>query len=160
MVNLKTASKDKPSRQTTYNFKLFLIMGLVIIFGLASYGYFQAAPGVENQAEPRPKIEISPPSFDFGEVEYGKVVDYAFTLKNTGSETLEIKRVSTSCGCTKAKVEKESLEPGEATKLLVTYNTGAMTGSHAKGKQERIIYVKSNDLVKPQAEVMITAKVK
>ncbi len=136
---------------------VFLIL---VILGLAGYGYFKSIPGVENQAENLPKIEISPEHFDFGEVEYGQLTEYTFLVKNLGEETLEIKKVATSCGCTTAEIAKEKINPGEEVNLLVVYDTGAMSGAHAKGEQERIIYVKSNDPINPQVEVMIYANVK
>lgn len=133
---------------------------ILVILGLAGYGYFKSIPGVENQAENLPQIEISPERFDFGEVEYGQVVEYTFLVKNLGEETLEIKKVATSCACTKAEISKENIEFEEMVELLVTYDTGAMSGAHAKGEQERIIYVKSNDPINPQVEVTISAYVK
>ena len=139
--------------------KVILILGLVVL-GTAVYGFFKATPGADNQ-ENLPKIEITPSSFNFGEIEFGKIVEYAFRVKNTGSEVLEIKRVATSCACTIARVNKETLEPGQETELKVKYDTAAMgDGSHGRGKQERIIYVKSSDPLKPQTEVMIYANVK
>ncbi|MFQ6049606.1 MAG: DUF1573 domain-containing protein [Candidatus Paceibacterales bacterium] len=139
--------------------QFFLIIGLAIL-GLVGYGYFKATPGIENQTGSLPKIEISPQLFDFGEVEYGQVAEYTFKVKNAGSAILEIKKVATSCACTTAKIAKEKINPGEEVNLQVVYNTGAMSGPHAKGEQERIIYVKNNDPINPQVEVMITAYVK
>lgn len=127
---------------------------------LAIIGYFKSVPGIKNQTENRPQIEISPQSFDFGEIQYGQTVEYSFMVKNTGSEMLEIKRLATSCGCTTAKITKEQIDPGEETELRVTYDSGAMSGPHGKGDQERIIYIKSSDPVNPQIEVMIYANVK
>jgi hypothetical protein len=139
--------------------KFFLILGLLIL-GLAGYGYFKSMPGVKNPAMPKPQIEIAPESFDFGDISFGQVVNYTFKVKNLGNEILEIKRVATSCPCATAKINKESFQPGEEGELLVTYDTAAMgRGSHGKGKQERIIYVKSNDPEKPQVEVTIRANV-
>lgn len=138
--------------------KTAIILGVVIL-SIAVYGYLKATPGADSQQN-LPKIEITPSSFDFGDVEFGKILDYTFKLKNAGNEILEIKRVATSCGCTKGEINKEKINPGEEAELLVTYDTGAMSGSHAQGKQERIIYVKSNDPVNPQVEVMIKANVK
>lgn len=137
---------------------IFVVLGIVL--GLAVYGYSKAVSPPSDQVESRPQIEITPSSFDFGEIEYGTVVEHIFDLKNLGSETLEILRLSTSCGCTSAEVDKEVIPAGEQTSLKVTYNTGLMSGSHAKGKQERIIYVKTNDPVSPQVEVTISALVR
>lgn len=136
---------------------IFLIL---IISVLAVYGYFKATPGVEDQADNLPEIEIRPTSFDFGKVEYGKVLEYTFKVKNLGEETLEIKRVATSCACTTAKVTKEKISPREEAELLVIFDTGAMSGPMGKGEQERVIYVKSNDPINSQVEVMIYADIR
>ncbi len=139
---------------------LFFTFFILLFVGLAIYGYFNAIPGVEDQTEGLPKIEVRPESFDFGEIEYGEIVRYTFKVKNLGDEVLEIKRVATSCGCTTAEVTKDRIAPGEEADLNVAYDTGAMSGPHGKGEQERIIYVKSNDPISPQVEVTITAYVK
>lgn len=135
----------------------FVILISLILF--AGYGYFRATSGVENQTDNLPKIEITPLSFDFGDIQYGQIVKYTFLVKNIGQEILEIKRIGTSCGCTKAEIAQEKIEPGDEAQLLVTYDTGAMSGTHAKGRQERIIYIKSNDSVNPQIQTIIYANV-
>ena len=133
---------------------------ILIIIGLAVIGYFKAVPKAEKGAGNQPRIEITPKEYDFGEIEYGQIVKYVFKVKNIGQEILEIKKIATSCGCTTAEIEKKSIEPGEEVNLNAEYNTGMMSGSHAKGKQERIIYIKTNDPVSPQTEVVIKALVK
>lgn len=138
--------------------KIFLILGLVIL-GLAVYGYLKSIPAAENPSADAPKIEITPQFFDFGEIKYGQVAEYTFKVKNSGKEVLEIKRVATSCGCTTAKVSLDKINPGQTADLQVSYDTGAMSGSHGKGKQERIIYVKSSDPANPQVQAMIYATV-
>ena len=140
---------------------IFIIFIILAVFGLAIIGYFRAVPGVENQTDKRPRIEITPKSFDFNEIEYGSIAEHAFKIKNTGNKTLEIKKIATSCACTSAEVEKKSLQPDEETNIDVAYNTGLMGDSpHAKGKQERIIYIKTNDPISPQVEITIYAYVK
>lgn len=132
----------------------------LVIVGLGIYGYFSAISGVDDQTGVSSKIKITPLSFDFGEIEYGEVVEYIFKVENLGNNVLEIKRVATSCACTTAEINQKKINPNEESELIVTYNTGAMSGSHAKGQQERIIYLKSNDPINPQTEVTITAYVK
>ena len=136
---------------------LFIIL---VVLGLAVLGYFMAIPTPEDENRTRSVIEITPDLFDFGEIEYGQVVEYIFTLKNSGDEILEIKKLATSCGCTKAEMSKKQIVPQEIVELRVTYDTGLMSGSHAKGEQERIIYIKSNDPINPQIQVRIYANVK
>lgn len=135
--------------------KIFFLLGVFLgILGLAVFGYMKAVPGAGNQTN-LPKIEIMPSSYDFGEIIYKDVVSRTFQIKNNGRSDLQITRVATSCGCTTASVVKTVLAPGETTELNVVYESGQMTGSHGKGRQERIIYVKSNDPNNPQAEVLI-----
>lgn len=142
------------------NKKIAFLIVLGIFFGLAVFGYFNAVPAPQDEAVSRPQIEMAPLSFDFGDVQYGQVAEHAFKIKNLGSEILEIKKIATSCACTSAEASKEKINPQEEADLLVTYNTGLMSGSHAKGEQERIIYIKTNDPINPQVEVVIHAYVK
>ena len=137
----------------------FSLILIIVILGIVSYGYFKATPGAGNQSGNLPKIEVTPAYFDFGEINYGEVVNYSFKVKNLGNEILEIKRVATSCSCASAKIAKEKIGPGEEIELLVSYDSGAM-GPHGKGEQERIIYIKSNDPINPHVEVTIYATVK
>ncbi len=41
-----------------------------------------------------PRLEFTEASFDFGEVTRDTVLQHVFTMKNTGEDTLHIKRVS------------------------------------------------------------------
>ncbi len=134
---------------------LFLVL---VIFSLAGYGYLKSAPGIDSETDSYPEIEIIPKRYDFGKIKFGDIVSYNFTIRNSGSEDLKIRRVSTSCLCATAKVEKEIIKPGEETILLVSYDSGSM-GLHGKGKQERIIFIRSNDPISPQAEAIIYANV-
>lgn len=153
--------KKDSSGMKNQSLKLIFIAG-VITLTFFTLGYFKAMPNSpSNQNNSQgPKVTVEPNVFDFGEVEFGKVVEHAFEVKNIGDEALEIKRVSTSCGCTKAEIDKEKLESGESAELLVTYDSGAM-GKMVLGKKiERFIYIKSNDSESPQTEVTIHARVK
>jgi hypothetical protein len=63
-----------------------------------------------------------------------------FKFKNTGPGTVEIKRVKTSCGCTSAKLEKETYAPGESGYITVKFVFGSR-----RGPQRKIISVMSED---------------
>ncbi|KKL77114.1 hypothetical protein LCGC14_2038150, partial [marine sediment metagenome] len=52
------------------------------------YGYFKAMPGLDDSTEKYPIIEAVPDFFDFGEVEYGKIAEQTFKVKNSGSKRL------------------------------------------------------------------------
>ncbi len=55
-----------------------------------------------------------------------------YPFKNSGSEQVVIKRVTTSCDCTKATLAKEYYGPGEAGELKVVFTLGAHTGRQDK----------------------------
>ena len=70
-----------------------------------------------------PKLEITPPVWDFGEKWTGEKAESTFTIKNTGTAVLHINQVKSSCGCTVAQAKKKELAPGESEEIRVTYNT-------------------------------------
>ena len=138
--------------------KFFLILFGLILATLI-YGYFKAIPPNQDETN-SPRIEITPEFYDFGDIKYGDVVKYTFSVKNSGKGVLEIKRVATSCASPTAKISSETIAPKGQAELSVTYDSRAMGISHGKGRQERIIYVKSSDSNNPQVEVVIYANLK
>ena len=106
-----------------------------------------------------PRIEVEPNTFDFGRVKYGDVVKTNFIVKNIGSETLEIKSVTTSCGCTKGEIVSKVIESGESSDLKVSFDPAVHKDDSDMGLLTRTIYIKSNDLDNEEVEVTITADV-
>lgn len=131
-----------------------------LIISIAVFGYLKAVAPLSGNVADKPKIEVAPESYDFGDVKYGDKVDYTFRVKNSGGADLEILKVSTSCGCTTAEISKEKIAPGEEAELRVKFNSAAMGEVGAYGEQKRIIYIKSNDPPSPQKEINIKANVK
>ena len=87
-----------------------------------------------------PIMEIEPVEYDFGDVSQNQQMSYGFTLSNTGTETLDILHISTSCGCAAAVMSDRKVQPGESTTLMVTIKT-----LKYKGVIERSISIASND---------------
>jgi Protein of unknown function (DUF1573) len=69
-----------------------------------------------------------------------KAVIAHFGFKNTGTEPLTIKRVTTSCGCTSAKLAKNTYAPGESGEIEVKFTFGLR-----RGPQRKIVSVTSAD---------------
>lgn len=136
--------------------KIILILSLFLV-GVITLGYFQAIPNTDERSS-IPRIEVLPTYFDFGKIKFGDTVTYSFKVKNIGENVLEIKRVATSCACTTANILKTQLEPGQETELTISYDSDAMP-LHGSGREERIIWVRSNDPQNPQVEVKIYATV-
>jgi len=118
---------------------------------------------ITNEADQKEgaTIEINEKLFDFGVVKYGDIVSHVFKITNQGSEDLEIFKISTSCGCTKASVEEEDkiILPGKTVDLIVTFDPAVHKDDTDLGELQRIIYIKTNDLINEEAEVKITANV-
>ena len=91
-----------------------------------------------------PKMVLAEETFNFGTIKQGEVIEHDFTFKNDGKETLEIRKVRTTCGCTASSPSSKSIAPGGEEKFHVTFNSRAK-----KGKQLQTITVITNDPVKP-----------
>ncbi|NOY56069.1 MAG: DUF1573 domain-containing protein [Actinobacteria bacterium] len=103
-----------------------------------------------------PRIVIEPASQDLGEVPQ-EPLEASYTIRNDGDDVLQIEKVSTSCGCTKASVERETIPPGETTELRVTLDP---IEDNLHGDVMRLIYVRSNDPETPEAQVEFRATIR
>lgn len=61
-----------------------------------------------------------------------KFVEASFTFKNEGNEPAKIKRVRSSCGCTTARLEKETYAPGETGQITAKFVFGGRRGAQRK----------------------------
>lgn len=75
-----------------------------------------------------PRIQFAETTYDFGRVEAGTVVRHDFAFTNAGSQTLEIKNVASSCGCTTLGEPTRRVEPGKSGILPVQFDSGGMSG--------------------------------
>ena len=91
---------------------------------------------------------------DFGKVPEGKKVEYTFRFENKGTESLVIKDVKTSCGCTAAVVSNNSIKPGEVGSIKVDFDTKSRFGRNSKS-----ITIVSNDIKEPNKVITIYADV-
>jgi hypothetical protein len=101
-----------------------------------------------------PKISTQQANFDFGDIPGGDKVTHDFIVFNTGDDTLVIKDVRASCGCTAAKPEKNNLLPGESAKINVQFNTYGRSG-----QQQKYVYISSNDKDTPELRLSFTANI-
>ncbi|HET90534.1 MAG TPA: DUF1573 domain-containing protein [Chloroflexi bacterium] len=125
-----------------------IIMSLLVLAMLA----VACTPG-----EQPGRIELDKIEFDFGAIPNTTPVSQAFQVRNTGEGALEITGVSTSCGCTTARVDRTRLEPGEVTTLTVTYDPQAHGGE--TGRFTRVVYVRSDDPRTPEASLTVRVTV-
>ncbi len=101
-----------------------------------------------------PRIVVSDPVYDFGTVRQGTTVQHEFTLSNSGAANLKIERMHTSCGCTAAVIESDTIAPGKSTQVRVTFDTSGFQG--AKMKSVRLY---SNDAKQPSVVLTVQGTV-
>jgi len=101
-----------------------------------------------------PHLEFNQTQHNFGKVQEGQVYSHSFQFSNTGTETLQIKDVKSSCGCAVASISSKELKPGESASLKVELDT-----SKRKGRMSRTLTVISNDPEDPNKVLTLYAEV-
>ena len=115
--------------------------------------------GINVYKEHNVEVVITPDNQDLGTVVYGDVPTTTFTLTNFAPLPLEITRVSTSCGCTSAEVEKKNLGAYESTTVKVSFDPAVHGDDTDLGELTRTIYIDTDNPTYPQLTGTITANV-
>jgi hypothetical protein len=101
-----------------------------------------------------PRIVVEPMSFEFGTVRAGRAVQKEFLVRNHGRSDLVIHKIVSSCGCTAALTDSQTLKPGASTPLRVTF-----TAPEEPGRLQKSVLLQTNDPVRPTLELKIEATV-
>ena len=129
---------------------------------IASLGYsnvYDLEGGINAYKEHNNEVVITPDNQDLGTVIYGDVPTTTFTLTNFAPLPLKITRVSTSCGCTSAEVEKEQLEAYGSTTVKVSFDPAVHGDDTDLGELTRTIYIDTDNPNFPKLTSTITANV-
>ncbi|MFB3788348.1 MAG: DUF1573 domain-containing protein [bacterium] len=113
-----------------------------------------AAVGCVVPAWSQPKIEFDTRSVDFGTAYPNEQLHHDFIFWNKGNQTLEITKVSKTCGCTAPVLSATSVLPSASAIVSVTMRTSAPVK-----KSERVI-LDTNDPENPQVQLALEADVK
>lgn len=117
------------------------------------------APGgsstdTSQQQTDAPRIAFDRTNHDFGEVkQFGGKVQTIFRVKNEGKSELAIGTITTSCSCTEAKIENSKIPAGGESVLTIIFDPNLH--EEPKEKFKRTIFLPTNDLQKPEAELTI-----
>ena len=68
---------------------------------------------------------------DFGTVARAAKTEFRFAFDNPYNQTIQVRNVRTSCGCTTPTVETEIVPPGGRGSILARFNTGTHTGARS-----------------------------
>jgi hypothetical protein len=113
---------------------IFCLRQWVVILLLAScsFSYSQA------------KLVITDAKKNFGFVKKGTLVKNEFEISNTGTAPLLLTGTDIACSCTTVDYSKSPVLPGQKTTVVVNFNTTTVYG-----RQDRIVYLLSNDPAGP-----------
>lgn len=124
--------------------RLSLFMYL-LVFGFAGILFAQESQG--------PAFTFDEEKHEFGDITQGEKVEFTFKFQNTGTESLIISNVLTTCGCTAPTWPKDPIPPKEKGEIKVVFNSAGKMG-----KQNKVITIISNS-VKQKDQITITANV-
>lgn len=129
---------------------------------IAAWGYtavYDLDGGTDAYKESNVNVSLWPNTKALSTVVYGDVAATTFTLTNYTPLPLKIIKVSTSCGCTKASVEKEKLKAYESTIVNVSFDPAVHKDDTDLGDLTRTIYIETDNPNFPDLESKITATV-
>jgi mono/diheme cytochrome c family protein len=94
-------------------------------------------------------IKVDEDIYDFHDIEQGTIAEHAFTIHNTGTDTLVILSTHPSCGCTAAIMDNPRIAPGQASRLQVKFDAN----NKPEGPIQKSVTISSNS--RDQSERMI-----
>lgn len=86
------------------------------------------ASGKQAPVGSPPVMTFNEEKHDFGKINQGEKVSYAFVFKNTGGSDLVISSAQGSCGCTIPTYPKEAIKAGQESKIDVVFDSDGKTG--------------------------------
>ncbi len=89
----------------------------------------------ETKKQPETSLALSEPSFDFGKIKKGDVVEHIYEVTNTGKNPLIISSVQPTCGCTVPDYTKDPILPGQKGKITLKFNSANFDGVVHKAAQ-------------------------
>jgi rhodanese-related sulfurtransferase len=91
-------------------------------------GAFLAVLAIGLAVSAAPQIEADSDTYDFGTILEGYAIEHTFVLTNTGDETLLIRDVQVTCGCTTTELTTNELAPGQSVELHALVGTSGFGG--------------------------------
>lgn len=110
-------------------FKIFFFFAFLLQYALLST---QMNAQTVDAPGPISEIAFANPTFNYGVIESGEVVQTIFTFTNTSDEPLIISNAKGSCGCTVPEWPKAPIAPGETGQFVVRFNSKNKLGMQSK----------------------------
>jgi len=109
--------------------------------------------------EKTPNVSVDSTHVDFQEIiQSSGPISATVIVSNTGKAPLKINRLSTSCGCTTAKMDLSDLSAGESRDMTITFDP--MVHQDEIGSIVRAVYLQTSDPDEPEIQIDVTGIVK
>ena len=124
--------------------RIIVSVAFIVLAFMSSYA--QSSEADKKGAE----IKFLEKSKDFGDIIQGDSISYTFKFNNTGTDTLKIFNVVTTCSCTSRKYTDTPIAPGKSGEVIVSFNS-----KDKEGRQNKVITVLSNAINNPERVLLI-----
>ncbi len=117
---------------------LFVIVSIIVLSNIFSCGSKPKTEQKDNSSVSDSTVKrfaylkFREDFYDFGTIVQGEVVSHTFYFYNAGNDVLIVKDLIPDCGCTKPKIDKETLNPGEESSVEVIFDSKGWHGSQYK----------------------------
>nr|HPQ41755.1 DUF1573 domain-containing protein [bacterium] len=96
---------------------MVLVLSLLLGTAVSAQELIESAASPEPESEVLPGIRVEPVEYDFGDIFFGKDVEYSFTIYNTGDQPVSIINIRVDCGCSVDVERNTPIEPGSSRVL-------------------------------------------
>jgi hypothetical protein len=107
----------------------YTIAGILFVLASASLGY----TAWQINTTPKLLMSIDQPILDAGTVAPDSTIDHIFSVFNNSSDTINIDRCETNCGCTVAEIMKRVLTPHQSTTIHCIADLRGRRGQFTSG---------------------------
>lgn len=97
------------------------------------------------------QVTVDQDEFNFGKLDASENGKHEFVLTNRGDHAVTLNPGSTSCGCTVSEIQKNELNPGESTKVVVSWHSS----KGRTGPFEQSVTIDTSDPLRPVVTLTI-----
>ena len=137
-------------------------MSIEAFEALVKAGYTQVknlVGGINAYTESHYGVYISPITKDLGLVTYGDIAKTSFKLINNTKDKIKITKVTTSCTCTSAVINRKEVDSYGEAELLVSFNPAVHKDDTDLGDIIKTIYIDTSSTNYSKIQASITANV-
>lgn len=142
--------------------RIILLMGIALSAAVSASAQIKIVSGDRLEAVSNPRLSADSASlhFDVRHIvaepmnEDDSPQTYIYGFRNTGSKTLQIRRLMSTCSCAAATCSAREVSPGQSAEIRVTYDPEGHPG-----RFERKVFVYTQDGNDPAAVLRLTVQV-